>query len=405
MNTLRSMPTETRPAPIPVVRVITRLNIGGPSIQATRLTGALERHGYTTTLIHGRLGAGEGDMSYLIEPGARAVYLDLLQRPLSPLADVRAWWRLYREMRRARPLIVHTHMAKAGLLGRIAAAAYNLTRGSSPRARIVHTYHGHVLEGYFSPLMTRVFIGLERLLAGLSDAIVAISPAIERELRDQFRIGRAAQYRVVPLGFDLSSFAAVDDAMRSRARRELNLPPDADVVSTVGRLTAIKQHRLFLDAVAAASRSRPEVIALVAGDGELRADLEDYARQAGVADRVRFLGWRRDLATIYAATDVFLLTSRNEGTPVALIEAMAAGVPGVSTDVGGVKDVIASESLGTRVADGDVAGLATAIVRYLADRDGRRGAGERARAAVLERYSLDRLVGDIHALYRDLLAR
>jgi glycosyltransferase involved in cell wall biosynthesis len=397
------MPTPT-PTPVPVVRVITRLNIGGPSIQATRLTSALDRHGYTTTLIHGRLGEGEGDMSYLIEPGARAVYLDALQRPLSPLADVRAWWRLYREMRRARPLIVHTHMAKAGLLGRGAAAAYNLTRGSSPRARIVHTYHGHVLEGYFSPLMTRLFIGLERLLARVSDAIVAISPAIERELREQFRIGRAAQYRVVPLGFDLGSFAAVDDAMRVRARRELDVPDGADVVCTVGRLTAIKQHGLFLDAVAAAARSRPHLIALIAGDGELRSDLERYARQAGVADRVRFLGWRRDLATIYAATDVFLLTSRNEGTPVALIEAMASGVPGVSTDVGGVKDVIADETMGARVPNGDVAGLAAAIVRYLSDRDGRKAAGQRARAAVIERYSLDRLVRDIATLYSDLLS-
>lgn len=398
------MPTGPHSTPTPVVRVITRLNIGGPSIQAARLTSALERFGFTTTLIHGRLGDGEGDMSYLLEPGARAIYVDALRRPLSPLADVRALWRVYREIKRVRPAIVHTHMAKAGMVGRVATAAYNATRGALPRARVIHTYHGHVLEGYFSPLMTRLFIGLERLLARVSDAIVAISPAIERELRDHFRIGRAGQYRVVPLGFDLTSFAAVDDGMRVGARRELNLPAEAEVVSTVGRLTAIKQHRLFLDAVAAVAKSRPHLTALVAGDGELRADLERYAAQIGIADRVRFLGWRRDLATIYAATDVFLLTSRNEGTPVALIEAMASGVPGVSTDVGGVKDVINSDAVGARVADGDAAGLAAALVRYLADRNGRRAAGERARAAVLQRYSLDRLVDDIHSLYRDLLA-
>ena len=398
------MPGHPHSTPIPVVRVITRLNIGGPSIQATRLTSALERFGFTTTLLHGRLGDGEGDMSYLLEPDARAIYVDVLRRPLSPLADVRALWRVYREMKRARPAIVHTHMAKAGMVGRVAAAAYNATRGASPRARVIHTYHGHVLEGYFTPLMTRVFIGLEQILARLSDAIVAISPAIEGELRDHFRIGRAPQYRVVPLGFDLSSFAAVDEAMRARARRELSLPPEAEVVSTVGRLTAIKQHRLFLDAIAAAARSRPNLVALIAGDGELRGDLESYAAQAGIGDRVRFLGWRRDLATIYAATDVFLLTSRNEGTPVALIEAMASGVPGVSTDVGGVKDVISSDAVGARVPDGDAAGLAAALVRYLADRDGRRAAGERARAAVLQRYSLDRLVDDINSLYRNLLA-
>ena len=398
------MPSDHSTTPISVVRIITRLNIGGPSIQATRLTNALERDGFHTTLIHGRLGEGEGDMSYLIAPGSHAIHVPTLCRPLSPLDDLRTLFRLYGEMRNARPLIVHTHMAKAGLLGRLAAAFYNAMRGSAPRARVVHTYHGHVLEGYFSPLMTNVFISLERLLARATDRIIAISPAIERDLRDTFHIGRADQYRVVPLGFDLREFAAVDDHTREEARRLLQVPARAEVVSTVGRLTAIKQHRLFLEAIRDAARSRPQLLALIAGDGELRSDLEGYARELGIADRVRFLGWRRDLATINAATDVFLLTSRNEGTPVALIEAMASGGPGVSTDVGGVKDVIASDDLGARVPDGNAEALAAHIVRYLADPGLRRETGTRARAAVLCKYSLDRLVNDILAVYRELLA-
>ena len=397
------MPSGPAATPTPIVRIITRLNIGGPSIQATRLTGALEAHGFTTTLIHGRLGEGEGDMSYLLAPDARAIHLDSLRRPLSPLQDLRALIRIYGTLKQVRPALVHTHMAKAGLLGRLAAALYNLTRGSAPRVRVVHTYHGHVLEGYFSPLMTRIFIALERMLAHATDRIVAISPAIERELRDGFHIGRADQYRVVPLGFDLSAFAAVSDDARMQARRELNIPESAAVVTTVGRLTAIKQHRLMLDTIARAAKTNPNVLGLIAGDGELRHDLEGYAARVGIADRVRFLGWRRDLATIYAATDVFLLTSRNEGTPVALIEAMASGVPGVSTDVGGVKDVITSDAVGARVRDGDPDALAAHVVQLLADRDLRREAGRRARAAVIERYSLERLVRDINVLYRELL--
>jgi len=399
------MPSDHSTTPIPVVRIITRLNIGGPSIQATRLTSGLELHGFTTTLIHGQLGDGEGDMSYLIAPGARAIYLETLRRPLSPLNDLRALVRLYGALKRARPAIVHTHMAKAGLIGRVAAALYNLTRGGSRRARVIHTYHGHVLEGYFSAAMTSVFIRLERLLARATDRIVAISPAIERQLRDDFRIGRADQYRVVPLGFDLSAFAAIDDAARAQARRDLGLAASADVISTVGRLTAIKQHRLFLDTIARVAVTRPGVVALIAGDGELRRELEAHAAELEIADRVRFLGWRRDLATIYAATDVFLLTSRNEGTPVALIEAMASGVPGVSTDVGGVKDVITSEDVGARVPNGDPDALAAPIVGYLGDRERRRQSGVRARAAVLDRYGMGRLVDDIVALYRELLAR
>jgi glycosyltransferase involved in cell wall biosynthesis len=390
------------PAPARVARVITRLNIGGPSIQAVRLTTALEAHGFTTALLHGRLGAGEGDMSYLIPPGADTRYIATLCRPLSPFDDVRTLLRLYREFRALRPAIVHTHMAKAGMLGRVAAAAYNLTRGAEPRAKVIHTYHGHVLDGYFGRAATALFIGIERMLARISDRIIAISPAIRGELLTTYRIGRADQYEVVPLGFDLAPFAAVDDRARQEARRALGIPAEALVISTVGRLTAIKQHRLFLDTVKRVVDAEPRAIALIAGDGELRGDLEAHAAALGISDRVRMLGWRRDLATIYAATDVFLLTSRNEGTPVALIEAMASGVPGVSTDVGGVGDVMGGDT-GRMAPFGDAAGLASAIVELLSDPALRAQLGARARARVLEHYDLGRLVGDIAALYRTLL--
>lgn len=394
---------QDRGATVRIARIITRLNIGGPSIQATRLTGALEDHGFHTRLLHGRLGDGEGDMSYLIPAGADTVYLPRLQRQLSPIDDIRTVFALYAQFRRLRPAIVHTHMAKAGMLGRLAAAAYNLTRGAAPRARVVHTYHGHVLDGYFSPLMTRVFITLERALAGLSDAIIAISPAIRDELLNTYRVGREHQYRVVPLGFDLAPFAAVDAAARAEARRALDLPPGVPVISTVGRLTAIKQHGLFLDVIRRTIADHPDAIALIAGDGELRAGLEAHAASLGIAGNVRFLGWRRDLATIYGASDVFLLTSRNEGTPVALIEAMATGVPGVSTDVGGVKDVIGSSEAGLLAPFGDADALAAHVTGLLADPKRRSAMGARARARVLDRYGFERLVADIAALYRDLL--
>ena len=385
------------------MRVITRLNVGGPSIQATSLTTALAVHGFSTRLLHGRLGDGEGDMSYLLAPGANAAFIPSLCRPLSPLSDLRAFVRLYREFSAARPAIIHTHMAKAGLLGRLAAAAYNLTRGDAPRAKVVHTYHGHVLDGYFSPIMTRVFITLEQLLARVTDAIVAISPAIRSELLQTYRIGREAVYHVVPLGFDLAVFRDLDDAGRAEARRTLGIPAEVPVISTVGRLTAIKQHRLFLEVVKHVAATQPSVVALIAGDGELRAELEAFSSQLGIAPQVRFLGWRRDLATIYGASDVFLLTSRNEGTPVALIEAMASGVPGVSTDVGGVKDVINGSDVGRLAPFGDAVALAAHVSGLLADREARLAMGTRARAHVLSQYGIDRLVADIASLYRELL--
>jgi glycosyltransferase involved in cell wall biosynthesis len=388
---------------VAVARVITRLNVGGPARQAISLTTALEPFGFESTLIHGQLGSGEGDMAPMLPSSAHALFMPSLQRPLAPVADLRTFLRLYRAFRQLRPRIVHTHMAKAGLLARLAAVAFNLTRGAAPRARIVHTYHGHVLEGYFGPMTSRFFVALERMLASASDRLIAISPAVRHELTATFRIGATDKYRVIPLGFDLRALSEVGDAQRAAARCELELPADVPVVTTVGRETAIKHPRLFLETIARLVQTRPTLVALIAGDGDLRQDAQAYAQTLGIAHHIRWLGWRQDLATIYGATDVFLLTSRNEGTPVALIEAMATAVPGVSTDVGGVKDVINTPAVGALAPFGDVAALAAAVDRLLRDQPLRHEMGQRARVSVLGRYGRERLVADIVSLYNELL--
>jgi len=389
-----------------VARIITRLNIGGPSIQAVTLTERLPARGFETLLIHGSLGEGEGDMRYLLPPTARVEYVPSLRREIAPASDAAALAQVSEILRDFRPHVVHTHMAKAGGIGRVATAMYNRSAPAEARARVVHTYHGHVLEGYFGAVKTAVFVGIERRLARRTDRIVAISPAIRDELVQVHRIGRPEQYRVVPLGFDLTALATIDDQARRSARAALGIPPEARVVATVGRLTAIKQHRLFLETARLVADRDPSAIFLVTGDGELRGDLENTARQLGLEGRVRFLGWRQDLPTIYGATDVFLLTSRNEGTPVALIESLAAGVPGVSTDVGGVRDVVcpsSSDPVGEVASFGDAAGLARAVAALLADPVRRRSMGERGRTLMLARYGIDRLVDDVEALYRELL--
>ena len=387
----------------PIVRIITRLNIGGPSIQAIALSHRLAPHGFSTHLVHGRLGEGEGDMSYLLDgTGVKTTHVSALQRPLAPASDAAALRRLYRVMCEVRPAIVHTHMAKAGALGRVAAVLYNRTAGRRHPARIVHTYHGHVLEGYFSPRKTAVFIRAERRLARVTDRIVAISPQIEHELLEMYRIGREPQYAVVPLGFDLTPFAAISPGDRAQARAALAIPEGAPVIATVGRLTAIKRHEVLLEAARVVVDRHPDAVIIVAGDGERAPELEAMTRRLRIATNVRLLGWRRDLTTIYAATDVFALTSRNEGTPVALIEAMASAVPGVSTDVGGVSDVIADDSVGRRVPEGDARQFAEAVLALLADPH-RQAIGERARARVLARYGIERLVHDVAALYHAIL--
>ena len=386
-----------------VLRIITRLNVGGPSIQAIALSERLAARGFATRLIHGRLGTGEGDMRYLLTTPAVARQVSALRREIAPLHDAIALVQLLDALRDFRPHIIHTHMAKAGTIGRVAASIYNRTAGRDAPVRVVHTYHGHVLEGYFSPARTRAFLGVERLLARATDRLVAISPRIEQELIADYRIGRSDQYRVIPLGFDLRRMTAIGDAERGAARAGLGLASGDHVILTAGRLTAIKRHDLFLDTARLIADRDRHAVFLVAGDGELRSALEQQARAGGIADRVRFLGWRRDLDSLYAASDVFLLTSRNEGTPVALIESLAAAVPGVSTDVGGVRDVIDSDRVGLVAPFGDARALADQVLALIADPDRRRRMGEAGRQTVSARYGLDRLVDDVERLYRELL--
>ena len=382
-----------------VARIITRLNIGGPSIQAAMLSDRLRDHGFDTLLIHGRLAEGEGDMSYLLQgTPVRTSYIPAMRRSVSPLADVRAVAKILRELDGFKPHIVHTHTAKAGTIGRAAAFAYN--RLARTPARTVHTYHGHSLEGYFRH--AGPFIAIERLLARATDRLVAISPRIAADLRDHYLIGRPEQWRIVPLGFDLAPLAEIDAPARADARRALAIDPDTPVVTIVGRLTAIKQHDLFLRVAGSVHDTHPAALFVIVGDGERREELEALTRRLGLGGRVRFLGWRKDLAAVYGATDVCVLTSRNEGTPVAVIEALAAGVPVVSTDVGGVRDVIDEPVLGAIAPDNDVHALATQVRRMLSADARTPEAIAARRRSVIARYGSDRLVADIAALYRSI---
>jgi glycosyltransferase involved in cell wall biosynthesis len=387
-----------------VARVITRLNIGGPSIQAIELSHRLKAEGFETSLIHGRLTNGEGDMTSLMPvDDNETIFVEELVRPLSPVQDLRALWKLYRILCRLHPEIVHTHMAKAGTLGRLAAILYNLTRGQARRARLVHTYHGHVFEGYFRSHSTRVFLSIERWLALRTDALIAISDQVAHDLLQTYRIARARQLHIVPLGFDLRPLIAISSEDRARARHALQIPEQTIVVTTVGRLTAIKQQDLFLRMAHQLVRRDGCYVFLVVGDGELRQELESAAGDLGLQPYVRFLGWRGDLDTIYGATDIFVLTSRNEGTPVALIEAMAAGIASASTDVGGVRDVITHPGVGALVPFGNVNALTSAVVALSREPVQRAEIGRRARESVRKRYDVRRLVDDIAVLYRQLL--
>ena len=444
-----------------VLRIIGRLNIGGPAIHTILLSRHMEKLGYQTLLVAGQVGAEEGDMSYLAEAeGVKSVILPKLGSRLQPFDDLRTFVRILRLMFDLRLHIVHTHTAKAGALGRLAALIYNKAQGLRHRAqgltkrvipeeeaqerdgsiikskcKVVHTFHGHVLHGYFSTFKSRSFQLIEKILARFTDVIIVVSEQQKDELCYTFGVGRPEQYRVIPLGFDLGQFTQVSKS-RGKLRSDLGLSKNGNsLVGIVGRLTDIKNHRLFIESISLLLSAERNTSAsfLIVGDGELRKDLEEMTKKLALADRVIFTGWIKDLKSFYADLDVLALTSNNEGTPVAVIEAMAAEVPVIATDVGGVRELISDRETGNPpegwesegqfrnaelseaefeicergllVKKGDVNGFANGL-KYLLDHpEEGREMGKRGREYALEKHTMERLVSDIDKLYQSLLPR
>jgi glycosyltransferase involved in cell wall biosynthesis len=382
-----------------VLRVIGRLNMGGPAHQAALLSGRRfypER--YETLLVHGALAPGEASLADLAEEeGATMRFAPELRQPVDPLHDARALLRLIRVARAFKPDVVHTHTAKAGFLGRQAALAVR------PRPAIVHTFHGHVLEGYFGAAKARLYLELERALGRVSDRLIGVSQAT---VDDLVRLGVAPRerFQVLPLGLDLARLAEPADSLRSETRGELEIGDDEILLVFVGRFAPIKRLSLLLEAFAKARESDPRLRLAVVGDGDERPALERQAVELGIAADLRFLGYRRELRPVFAAADTAVLSSDNEGTPVSLIEAAAAGLPAVATDVGGVREVV-GEGTGILVPSGDPAALAGAIVALAADPARRKTFGDAARKRAIDSYSAKRLLTDVDTLYRELIAR
>lgn len=372
-------------APHRVVRLITRLNIGGPARQALALTRDL-RSDFDTVLGAGAPGTHEGELTHP-EVSVRALPF---VRPVQPVTDARALRAVRRLLGEHRADLVHTHTAKAGTVGRLAASTVR------PRPRTVHTYHGHVLDGYFRPSIERAFIKAERGLAHLTDVLVAISPEIRVSLLD-LGIGQPEQYRVIPLGFDLEAHRSVDGPSGA-LREHLRLRDDTPLVGVVGRLAPIKDHGTLLRAM----KQLPDAHLAVLGDGELRSVLEEMVLAMGLADRVHLVGWWMDIPAAMADMDVVALSSRNEGTPVSLIEAGACGRPVVATDVGGVRSVVVDGGSGLLVPPGDPDALAEALGRVLSDTTLRQRFGAAGREHSMA-FSHERLLDDVRALYVELL--
>jgi len=387
---------------IRILRIISRMNIGGPSLHVYYLTVGLSRDRFES-----RLALGGMTLEKIAE----------LRREINFRRDLKAFFKILALILAFKPQIVHTHMSKAGYLGRT--AVFLLRLFGRRRIVAVHTFHGNVFSGYFSRWKSRLFLVVERLLGKVTDAIIAVSEGQRRDLLDRFRIAGPEKIRAIPLGFNLGPFLH-GEALRGRFRQSLGFGRDVKLVGIVGRLVPVKNHSLFLEAVSRVrSLAREEGTRFViVGDGVLRKDLEGLSRDLGVAERVVFCGWRRDMASVYADLDLLCLTSVNEGTPVTVIEAMASGVPVAATGVGGVPDLlgpkirvgghgsyaVCERGLMCRSEDVDsVAGAVQDVLQGSVPELPRCVA--RARSYVKQCYSKERLVADIEALYEELMKR
>jgi len=372
---------------IRVLRIIARMNVGGPAWQVSVLTRGLDRDRFESRLIVGDVGEGEADFIALRDPDLPVLKIPVLGRAVRFGDDLRAFVAIRRALKSFRPDIVHTHTAKAGLLGRIAAATCRVPVR-------VHTFHGHVLNGYFNTWITGVVRIVEGLLARRTTALVAVGERVRDELLEA-GIGQVGQYVVIAPGVALEEPPA-----RTQVRNDLRLPPDRLVVLFVGRLTAVKRPDRLIEAMALVLEQRPGVVLAVAGEGDLLEETRRLAEPLGAS--VRFLGWQSDITALYAAADCMVLTSDNEGMPVTLIEAAMAGVPSVTTDVGSACEVVLDGVTGL-VVEPEASAVAEGLIRMFDD-DLRHQMGEAARQRAEAEFGTGRLVADHEALYLSLLS-
>jgi len=405
---------------IRILRLIARLNIGGPAIHVSLLTQGIDPERFQSVLVTGKVSVNEGDMSYLADTyGIKPIIISDLQREISIVNDVMCLFRILRIINQEKPDIVHTHTAKAGTVGRIAVFIHNLIYRD--KIRVIHTFHGHVFHGYFGRIMSKMFILTERILAKITDIVIAISESQKNELVNKYRIAQASKVRVVKLGFDLEPFFSSKDHPGESTQifnsGESNFVADKLRIGIVGRLVPIKNHKMFLESAKIFLEQNQSIKAtfLIIGDGELREELIAYCKEQRLSDHVQFLGWQKKLPEIYANLDIVALTSNNEGTPVSLIEAMACSVPVIATDVGGVRDLLGNSQLdvvsygfkicerGILCRENDAKGFVDGI-KYLVNN--KRLMEEKANAArsfVVQNFSKERLVRDIESLYTELL--
>lgn len=384
---------------IKVVRIINRFNIGGPTYNATFLTRFLSDD-FETLLIGGLPEEGEADSLHILnEYGISPLLIEELQRTPNFKSDRQAYRRIKKLIQDFKPDIVHTHAAKAGALGRRAAKSCKVPV-------IVHTFHGHVFHSYFGKFKTAIFKAIERKLAKKSTQIVAISQLQKEELVNDFKICKAKKITVVPLGFDLLKFQENRIEARKITRQQFGIQEDEVAIAIIGRLAPIKDHAFFLDVISSvAQQTTKKLKVFIVGDGEERSALEKQLKTIPTNDHfsITLTSWIKDIAQFNPGMDVICLTSKNEGTPVSLIEAQACNVPVISTDVGGVRDIVLENETGFIVTKGDHLEYTQKLLELIEDDTKRKAMSEKGWEFVKEKFHYTTLVKNMEELYKRLL--
>lgn len=390
-----------------VLRIINRLNLGGPTFNAALLTKYLAPE-YETLLVAGTKMDSEESSEFICEQlGIDYIRLPEMSREISFSKDRAAYQKIKKLIADFKPDIVHTHAAKAGTLGRL--AAHNMKVPV-----IVHTFHGHVFHSYFNPVKTRVFLEIERYLAKRSSAIIAISDFQKEELASQFKLCPPDKIKVVPLGFDLSRFWENMEEKRKSFRSQYFLEEDELAVGIIGRLVPVKNHDMFLKVMHNIwGRTTKKVRAFIIGDGEdlqvlfsncneLKLDFTYFPEQP-VKSALTFTSWMKDVERAMAGLDIITLTSLNEGTPVSLIEAQAAQKPIVSTNVGGIENVVIRNETAFLSESNDISGFSDHLLKLIESEEERKKMIQLSRQNVENKFHYTRLVSDIKSLYSQLL--
>jgi len=388
-----------------ILRIHNRLITGGPSLNVLYLSKYLSSQ-FETLLVVGEKEDHEQNAYFLAEQmGIKPILIPDMGRSIHPLKDYKAYKKIQKIIRDFKPDIVHTHSAKPGAVGRLAASSLNIPV-------IVHTYHGHVFHSYFGKLKTKIIINTERFLAKKSHALIAISDQQKNELTEDFHIADKDKFKVIPLGFELKKFSENPDEKRKKFRKEFNLEDDVIAIGIIGRLVPVKNHNLFLEGINyLLNTSSKKIKAFIIGDGETRRALENKAGQLNIPfsqdhdpnASLIFTSWRNDIDVINAGLDIIALTSLNEGTPVSLIEAQAASKPIVSTRVGGIGDIVLENETALLSNINDITSFRENLLKLVENDDLRRSFHKKGADHVQKKFSVERLASDMSNLYYELL--